>query len=181
LEAAMKKSTLISIVEDDQPFRESMRKLVTVLGYTVESFPSAAHFLASPLLAETACLVADVHMPGMTGVELHRQLVDAGYAIPTILVTAYPDEVVRNRALKDGVVCYLSKPVDDDHLDRCLRSALKSGNRPEEIHEPSGPQPALMGVDDGSADRQSHSDSTGLCGVEGFENPLEMCRINSRS
>jgi FixJ family two-component response regulator len=127
----MTKRTLISIVEDDQPFRESMRKLVTVLGYTVEAFPSAANFLASPLLGETACLVADVHMPGITGVELHRQLVDAGYAIPTILVTAYPDEIVRNRALKDGVVCYLSKPVDDEHLERCLRAALLS-NKPSD-------------------------------------------------
>ena len=116
---------LISIVEDDEPFRESMIKLVKLLGYTVEAFPSAADFLASRLLPETACLVTDVHMPGMTGVELHRHLVDTGYAIPTILVTAYPDEVVRDRALKDGVVCYLSKPVDDDHLERCLRSALK--------------------------------------------------------
>ena len=128
----MRKPALISIVEDDEFFRESMRKLMTVLGYTVEAFPSAAHFLESPLLAETACLVADVHMPGITGLELHRQLVDAGYAIPTILVTAYPNEIVRNRALKEGVVCYLCKPVDDDHLDRCLRSALKSGIPPEE-------------------------------------------------
>jgi len=98
--------TLISIVEDDQPFRESMRKLITSLGYTVEAFPSAANFLESPLLAATACLVADVQMPGMTGVELHRKLLEAGCAIPTILVTAYPDEIVRNRALKNGVVCY---------------------------------------------------------------------------
>ena len=96
------------------------------LGYAVEAFPSAAEFLASPLLTSTACLVSDVQMPGMTGVELHRHLVDAGHAIPTILVTAYPDEVVRRRALKDGVVCYLRKPVDDDHLERCLRSALES-------------------------------------------------------
>jgi FixJ family two-component response regulator len=116
---------LISIVEDDEPFRESMIKLVQLLGYTVEAFPSAADFLASRLLPETACLVTDVHMPGMTGVELHKHLVDEGYAIPTILVTAYPDEVVRDRALKDGVVCYLSKPVDDDHLEWCLRSALQ--------------------------------------------------------
>ena len=116
---------LISIVEDDEPFRESMIKLVKLLGYTVEAFPSAADFLASRLLPETACLVTDVHMPGMTGVELYRHLVDTGYAIPTILVTAYPDEVIRDRALKDGVICYLSKPVDDDHLERCLRSALK--------------------------------------------------------
>ncbi len=128
----MPKHALISIVEDDQPFRESMRKLMRLLGYTVEAFPSAASFLASPLLAETACLVADVQMPGMTGVELHRHLVDAGRRIPTILVTAYPDEVTRNRALKDGVVCYLCKPVDDEHLERCLRSALQSGKPREE-------------------------------------------------
>jgi FixJ family two-component response regulator len=130
--AAMAKRRVISIVEDDEPFRESMRKLMTALGYTAEAFPSAANFLASPLLADTACLVADVQMPGMTGVELHRHLVDAGYAIPTILVTAYPDEVVRNRALKDGVVCYLDKPVDDDHLERCLRCALQFGRPLEE-------------------------------------------------
>jgi FixJ family two-component response regulator len=121
----MLNSRLISIVDDDQPFRESMRKLVMLLGYTVEAFSSAADFLASHVLPETACLIADVHMPGMTGIELHRHLVDAGYAIPTILVTAYLDEVVRDRALKDGVVCYLSKPVDDNHLERCLRSALQ--------------------------------------------------------
>ena len=119
--------TLISIVDDDQPYRESIRKLIMLLGYTVEAFPSAADFLASRFLQETTCLIADVHMPGMTGVELHRHLVDAGYTIPTILVTAYPDEVVRDQALKDGVVCYLSKPVDDEYLERCLRSALKPG------------------------------------------------------
>lgn len=119
--------TLISIVDDDQPYRESIRKLIMLLGYTVEAFPSAADFLASRVLRETACLVTDVNMPGMTGVELHGHLVDAGYAIPTILVTAYPDEVVRDQALKDGVVCYLSKPVDDDDLERCLRSALQPG------------------------------------------------------
>ena len=128
----MPQQPLISIVEDDQPFRESMRKLVRALGYTVEAFPSAADFLASPLLPETACLVTDVQMPGMTGVELQRHLMDAGYAIPTILVTAYPDETVRKRALKNGAVCYLSKPVDDEHLERCLRSALETGKPHEE-------------------------------------------------
>jgi FixJ family two-component response regulator len=127
----MAKTVLISVVEDDEPFRESMRKLVTALGYAVEAFPSAANFLESPRLAETDCLVTDVQMPGMTGVELHRHLVDAGYAIPTILVTAYPDEAVRKRVLKEGVVCYLCKPVDDDHLERCLHSALGSGKPAE--------------------------------------------------
>jgi FixJ family two-component response regulator len=123
----MAKRTLISIVEDDEPFRESMKKLMRVLGYTVEAFPSAADFLASPLISATACLVTDVQMPGMTGLELHRHLVDVGHRIPTILVTAYPDEITRDRALKAGVVCYVSKPVDDEHLERCLRSALESG------------------------------------------------------
>ena len=118
---------LISIVDDDQSFRESMREVVMLLGYTVEAFPSAADFLASRFVPETACLVADVHMPGMTGVELHGRLIKLGYAIPTILVTAYPDEVVRDRALKDGVACYLGKPVDDGDLERCLRSAVKPG------------------------------------------------------
>jgi FixJ family two-component response regulator len=117
--------TLISIVDDDEPFRESMRKLVMLLGYTVEAFPSAADFLASRLLPETACLVTDVHMPEITGIELYRRLINLGYTIPTILVTAYPDEAVRDRALKDGVACYLSKPVDDEDLEQCLRSALK--------------------------------------------------------
>jgi FixJ family two-component response regulator len=127
----MPTNPLISIVDDDHPFRESMRKLMSLLGYTVEAFPSAASFLMSPRLAETACLVADVHMPGMTGVQLHRELIDAGRRIPTILVTAYPDELTRHRALKDGVLCYLSKPVDDEHLERCIRSALQSGSSPE--------------------------------------------------
>jgi CheY-like chemotaxis protein len=130
-EETMAKRTLVSIVEDDQPFRESMKKLVGLLGYAVEAFPSAGDFLKSAFVGQTDCLVADVQMPGMTGVELHKRLVEAGHAIPTILVTAYPSEAVRNRALKDGVVCYLPKPVDDDHLEHCLRSAL-SGEPPHE-------------------------------------------------
>ena len=124
--------TLVSIVDDNQPFRDSLRKLVMLFGYTVESFPSAADFLASRLLPETGCLVTDVQMPGMTGVELYRHLVDTGHAIPTILVTAYPDDVLRDQALKDGVVCYLSKPVDDEDLERCLRSALQSDTPTED-------------------------------------------------
>ena len=128
----MPKASLVSVVEDDQFFRESMRRLMRSLGYSVEAFPSAADFLASPHLVETACLIADVHMPAITGPELHRCLIDAGYAIPTILVTAYPDDGVRARALNDGVVCYLRKPVDEKHLMRCLRAALHSDEPPED-------------------------------------------------
>jgi FixJ family two-component response regulator len=126
------KKLLVSLVEDDQFFRESMRRLMRSLGYTVEAFSSAADFLASPRVAETACLIADVHMPAMTGVELHTRLIEAGHAIPTILVTAYPNDADRGRALDDGVVCYLRKPVDEQHLIRCLRAALTSGDSPEE-------------------------------------------------
>jgi len=128
----MPKASLISVVEDDRFFRESMRRLMRSLGYSVEAFPTAADFLASTRLAETACLIADLHMPGMTGLELHRRLIEAGHAIPAILVTAYPDEDVKARALKDGVVCYLRKPVDQEQLLRCVRAALYSGDGDEE-------------------------------------------------
>jgi FixJ family two-component response regulator len=122
----MPKASLVSVVEDDRFFRDSMRRLMKSLGYSVATFSSAADFLASPRFIETACLIADVHMPAMTGVELHRHLIDRGHAIPTILVTAYPDEDIRIRALKDGVISYLRKPVDEEQLKRCLRTALRS-------------------------------------------------------
>jgi FixJ family two-component response regulator len=101
------------------------------LGYTVEAFPLAADFLASPRLDETACLIADIQMPAMTGVELYQRLIQAGQAIPTILITAFADDIVRARALKDGVVCYLRKPFDENDLMRCVHTALERGNRPE--------------------------------------------------
>jgi len=123
----MTKKALVSIVEDDRFFRESMARLMRSLGYPVEAFPSAVDFLASPRLADTACLIADVHMPAMTGLELYRRLIDTGQAIPTILVTAYPNDADRDRAVNDGVVCYLRKPVDEQDLTRCLRAALTSG------------------------------------------------------
>ena len=123
----MPKRSLVSVVEDDQFFRESMKRLLRSLGYPVEAFASAADFLASPRLAETACLVADVNMPVTNGVELHRHLIDSGHAIPTILVTAYPNDVDRIRAFTDGVVGYLRKPLNQQELKRCLRAALTAG------------------------------------------------------
>jgi FixJ family two-component response regulator len=121
------KEQLVSVVEDDQFFRDSMRRLMRSLGYIVETFPSAADFLGSARLVETACLIADVHMPAMTGIELYQDLINAGHPIPTILVTAYPNDADRARALNDGVVCYLRKPVDEQNLLRCLQAALTSG------------------------------------------------------
>jgi FixJ family two-component response regulator len=121
----MPKRLLVSVVEDDQLFRESMRTLMRSLGYRVEAFASAADFLASDRLGETACLIADVNMPAMTGIELYRHLQDSNLTVPTILVTAYGDDDVESRVLKDGVVCYLRKPVDEKHLKQCLRAALQ--------------------------------------------------------
>jgi len=115
---------LISIVDDDESFREAMTSLMRSLGFEVEAFSSAEAFLGSPRLGSTSCLIADVHMPTMTGIDLHRQLVASGRTIPVILITAYPDDNVRARALAAGVICYLSKTFDDDALLGFVRSAL---------------------------------------------------------
>ena len=128
----MPKAFLVSVVEDDQFCRESMRRLMRSWGYTVEAFPSASDFLASPRLSETACLITDIHMSAMTGIELYQHLLEAGHAIPTILVTGYPNDADRTRALADGVVCYLRKPVDEQYLKRCLRAVFAAGEWPAE-------------------------------------------------
>ena len=128
----MSNHLLISIIDDDQPFRESMRRLIRSLGYSVAVFPSAADFLAFSRIRETSCLITDVQMPAMTGVQLYRHLIEAGYAIPTILITAHPNEVERVRAMKDGVLCYLRKPVDAQILSGCLQAALTFTERPRD-------------------------------------------------
>jgi FixJ family two-component response regulator len=120
----MRRSALISIVDDDASVREALKRLMRSLGYAVEVFPSAVEFMASPHLQDTSCLIADVHMPLINGVELYWRLVRSGHSIPTILLTAKADDKVRAKALNDGVTCYLSKPVDNDALLRCVRSAL---------------------------------------------------------
>ena len=122
---------LISIVDDDESFREAMTSLMKSLGFEVEAFSSAECFLASPCLGSTSCLIADVHMPTMSGIELHRQLVASGRVIPVILITAYPDDNVRARALAAGVICYLSKTFDDDALLGFVRSALVQADQGE--------------------------------------------------
>jgi FixJ family two-component response regulator len=121
---------VISVVDDDQSFRDSMRRLLKSMGYAVAVFPSAAEFLASPTFTDTACLVADVQMPVMTGVDLYGYLIETGRAIPTILITAYPDDVVQERMLRLGVVCYLHKPLEEAALMCCLRSAVTQRKAP---------------------------------------------------
>ena len=122
---------LISIVDDDDSFREAMSSLMKSLGFEVEAFSSAEDFLASPRLGSTSCLIADVHMPTMTGIDLHQRLVASGSTIPVILITAYPDDNVRARALAAGVICYLSKTFDDDALLGFVRTALVHADQRE--------------------------------------------------
>lgn len=127
----MPNEPVISIVDDDQFVRESLKRLMKSLGYAVADFPSASDFLNSPCLRETSCLIADVNMPGMTGVELYARLSGAGCSIPTILITAYPDDSVRARALEDGLFGYLAKPFREADLIRCVHSALERSRLPE--------------------------------------------------
>jgi FixJ family two-component response regulator len=115
-EAELPMEPLISIIDDDKDFREAMAGLIKSRGFAVEAFQSAQAFLSCPNVRSTACLIADVHMPRMTGIELHRRLVESGYAIPTIPISAYFDDSVRARALADGIICYLTKPCDEDAL-----------------------------------------------------------------
>jgi len=124
------KQSMISVVDDDQAFRESMRRLLKSLGYPVAVFPSAAEFLASSTLATTACLVADVQMPEITGIELYRRLLETGHAIPTILVTGYSDDDVRQHMLTLGVACYLRKPLEEAQLISCLHSIFARAKAP---------------------------------------------------
>jgi len=120
----MSNRTLISIVDDDEPYRDSMRKLVTLLGYTVEVFASAADFLRSHHLLDTACLVADVHMPGMNGLELQRALLARGIDRAIVFVTGQGDIPTTVQAMKAGAVTFLSKPVQRAELVAAVREAL---------------------------------------------------------
>jgi FixJ family two-component response regulator len=120
----MPRKTVIAIVDDDQSVREALSALMRSLGYRVGVFCSAEGFLKSALSGHADCLIADVQMPGMTGLELYDQLVASGRPIPTILITAYPREEVRARALDAGIIAYLTKPFTKDDLLACIQSAL---------------------------------------------------------
>jgi FixJ family two-component response regulator len=130
-EAELPTETLISIVDDDEDFREAIAGLMKYWGFTVEAFPSELAFLSSPNVRNTSCLIVDLHYPQMTGIELHRRLVESGYAIPTILISAHLDDRVRARALADGIICYLTKPCDEDALFGCVSLALERA-KPDE-------------------------------------------------
>jgi FixJ family two-component response regulator len=119
-----------TVVDDDASVRESMSSLLRSLGHTVKEFGSADELLASAALDETDCVITDVRMPGMSGLELQRRLTRSHPRLPVILMTAHAsDEEVRLRALKDGPMAYLSKPLDEETLLSAVETVLhrKSG------------------------------------------------------
>lgn len=116
---------LISVVDDDESVRESLQSLLRSVGFAVKVFASAEEFLNSDHLRDTDCLILDVSLPGMNGIELHRHLVAGHFEMPVVFITAHgSNEEVRTRALRDGAVDYLIKPFSEDALLNAVRTAL---------------------------------------------------------
>jgi FixJ family two-component response regulator len=114
----------ISIVDDDLSVREATMDLFRAMGFTVKVFACADAFLASELRHNTSCLISDMQMPGMSGLELHNHLAEAGTLIPTILMTAFPNDIDKVSALQAGVIGYLPKPFDEIEMLGLIRSVL---------------------------------------------------------
>jgi FixJ family two-component response regulator len=115
---------VISIIDDDASLRAATDNLLRSLGYTVYTFVSAEEFLRSAHFNDTSCVIADVQMPGMSGVDLQAQLLTQGHSVPFIFMTAFPEEAIRARAMKAGAICFLTKPFDRLTLTRYLDTAL---------------------------------------------------------
>ena len=124
----MSAQKLVSIVDDDPSVRTATEGLVRSLGLSAYTFPSAEAFLASPLIDVTACLITDVQMPGMSGLELQAQLADQGHDIPVIFITAFPEERLRRQAEAGGAIGFLAKPFVGSTMIHCLETALGSLN-----------------------------------------------------
>ncbi len=120
----MPKGPLVAIVDDDESIRDTTKDLLESAGFSAAVFARAASLLKSRRLSQVRCLITDMRMPKMTGLELHQHLVASNRAIPTILMTAYPDERTQVQAIKSNVVCYLIKPFAADELLACVRRAL---------------------------------------------------------
>jgi FixJ family two-component response regulator len=116
--------TIISIVDDDASVRTATARLLRSLGFSAHAFASAQEFLLSPRLSETSCLIADVEMPGMSGVELQEYLIAHGHRTPMIFITAFPEDRIRQRVMRAGAVDFLSKPFDEPQLLECVERAL---------------------------------------------------------
>jgi FixJ family two-component response regulator len=115
---------LISVIDDDESFRVATDSLLRARGYVVQTFASAAEFLGSPLLDTISCVITDVQMPDISGLQLQNLLRDQGRTVPIIFITAFPEESVRVRAMREGAVCFLSKASKASALIRCVEEAL---------------------------------------------------------
>jgi FixJ family two-component response regulator len=120
----MPEDPLIAVVDDDRSIRNATQDLLNAAGYTSLTFENAKCFLGSSARANVACLVADMRMPGMTGLDLHEHLASSGNGIPTVIITAHPEELARERARQSGITCFLAKPFTPDELLACVRKAL---------------------------------------------------------
>jgi FixJ family two-component response regulator len=117
---------MIAIVDDDDVVREAMKSLMRSLGYNASTFGSAEEFLKSEQVSNTSCLITDVYMPGLSGLDLQDRLSARGHRIPIIFITGQPDDVARTRAMNAGAVGFLSKPITLDPLTACLDAALNT-------------------------------------------------------
>jgi FixJ family two-component response regulator len=115
---------IVAIVDDDEAVGNAIEVLMRSIGLAARAFSSGEEFLRSPELNRTGCLVVDYDMPRMSGLDLHNNLSRLGKGIPTVLITAYPSDDIRARALQAGVVCYLPKPFDESDLLNCIQTAL---------------------------------------------------------
>jgi FixJ family two-component response regulator len=115
---------LIAVVDDDETFRRAVTSFIRSLGCTVLHFASAEDFFKSSHLHDTHCVISDVQMPGMNGIELQDQLIAQGHRLPIIFVTAFPEMKERARSLAAGAICFLGKPFNDEELITCLNRAL---------------------------------------------------------
>jgi FixJ family two-component response regulator len=116
---------VIAVVDDDASVRAGVARLLRALGFSTCAFASAREFLLSPLLMDTACLIADVEMPGMSGVELQEHLIAHGHSTPIVFITAFPEDGVRDRVMSAGAVDFLRKPFDEVRLIECVERALR--------------------------------------------------------
>ena len=122
---------IISVIDDDASVRTATARLLGSMGFSAQAFASAQEFLLSPRLRETSCLIADVEMPGMSGIELQDYLIAQGHETPIIFITAYPQDRIREQVMRAGAIDFLSKPFDEPRLLECVKRALtKRHDRP---------------------------------------------------
>ena len=121
----------IAIVDDDDSLRNSLENLVRSLGFRAQGFPSAEAFLSWREARDTACLILDVRMPGMTGLDLQRQMISRNWRVPIVFITSHADDHAQARALEDGAVAFLYKPCREEDLVNAIEAALRRTRPPE--------------------------------------------------